>query len=511
MMTIRAVVFFAAVLPLAASIPEPIHTQQGDLTGVAGDSSAVRVFKGIPYAEPPIQGLRWKAPKPPTRWNGVFAADHFGSECIQPRAGFTSEDCLTLNVYTAAKAAADKLPVMVWIHGGALQTGAGSMYDGEALAKKGVVVVTINYRLGILGFLAHPDLTKESDTKSSGNYGILDQIAALEWVKKNIAAFGGDPGKVTIFGESAGSWSVNYLTATPLAKGLFERAIGESGAEFAPARSLADMEKMGEAVQEAVKARTLVELREKSPAELTAPNVRFQVGVNVDGWLLPQDVYSIYSAGKQNDVPMLIGSNNDEGTMFTRSGNLQSLKAASAAYGAHADDFLKVYSASTDAEAYDALAHNMRDRVFGWEMRTWARLQSKTGKNSVYMYYFSHVPPPPERVKGAYHGSEIAYAFGNLHVAPFAQPPNGAEPQWTDYDRKLADEMSSYWVNFAATGDPNGASLPKWPVFKIGSNEEVMSLGDTVESKAVPNKAGLDLLDTFMEEQRKLPHSPAAR
>jgi para-nitrobenzyl esterase len=204
---------------------------------------------------------------------------------------------------------------------------------------------------------------------------------------------------------------------------------------------------------------------------------------------------------------MLIGSNNDEGTMFTRAPvTIKALRdGAERQYGKDADDFLKVYPASTDEEAYDAQAHSMRDRTFGWEMRTWARMETKTGKNKVFMYYFSHVPPPPQRVKGAYHGSEIAYVFGNLIVAPFATPPNNATPAYTDYDRKLADEMSSYWVNFATAGDPNGKNLPKWPAFKVAKNEVVMSLGDTVEVKPVPNKAALDFLDTAIEKQRLKP------
>ena len=507
----RAATFLAVILPLAAAVNEPVKVEQGQVTGVDGATAGVRVFKGVPFAAPPVGDLRWKGPKAPAAWTGVRAADKFGAQCMQrsgpggAAASTPSEDCLYLNIYTAAKAASDKRPVMVWIHGGALTSGAGSIYDGETLAKKGVVLVTVNYRLGIFGFFAHPELTKESDRNSSGNYGLLDQIAALEWVQKNIAGFGGDPKRVTIFGESAGSWSVNYLTATPLAKGLFERAIGESGAEFAPARKLSEMEQAGVKLAQTMKANSIADLRAKPATDFQS--AQFATAANVDGWLLPTDVYTIYSNGKQNDVPMLIGSNNDEGTMFTRAPvTIKALRdGAERQYGKDADDFLKVYPASTDEEAYDAQAHSMRDRTFGWEMRTWARMETKTGKNKVFMYYFSHVPPPPQRVKGAYHGSEIAYVFGNLIVAPFATPPNNATPAYTDYDRKLADEMSSYWVNFATAGDPNGKNLPKWPAFKVAKNEVVMSLGDTVEVKPVPNKAALDFLDTAIEKQRLKP------
>jgi para-nitrobenzyl esterase len=514
MRTLRAASLLVAILPtlpsLRASIPEPIKTEQGQISGVAGATDGVRVFKGIPFAEPPVGDRRWKAPKAPAAWTGVKAADKFGAQCVQGRGGGTSEDCLYLNIYTAAKSASDKRPVMVWIHGGALTSGAGSIYDGEVLAKKGVVLVTINYRLGVFGFFAHPELTKESDVHSSGNYGLLDQLMGLQWVQRNIAAFGGDPKRVTIFGESAGSWSVNYLTATPLAHGLFQRVIGESGAEFAPARKLAALEETGVAAAKAANANSLAELRAKPTAEISG--MRFRTGVNVDGWLLPTDVYTIYKNGKQNDVPTLIGSNGDEGTMFTQSGTMASLKkTAEDQYGKDADEFLKLYPASNDAEAYDATAHNMRDRTFSWEMRTWARMQSNTGKSKVYMYYFSHVPAPPQAVKGAYHGSEIPYTFGNLIVAPFALRGSTQTPAWTDYDKKLADEMSSYWVNFATTGDPNGKNLPKWPVFKTAKNEVVMSLGDTVEAKPVPNKAQLDFLDKYFDQQRQLPTSAAAR
>jgi para-nitrobenzyl esterase len=239
----------------------------------------------------------------------------------------------------------------------------------------------------------------------------------------------------------------------------------------------------------------------------------FQTAANVDGWLLPTDVYTIYAGGKQNDVPMLIGSNSDEGTMFTpQTVTVQSFHdTAQRQYGKDAEAFLKVYPAGSNQEAYDAQAASMRDRTFGWEMRTWARMESKTGKNKVYLYYFNRVPPAPSRVKGAYHGSEIAYAFGNLIVAPFAANPDGAPPKWEDVDRKLADTMSSYWVNFATTGDPNGKNLPKWPVFKPAKVEVVMSFGNTTEVKPVPNKPGLDFLDTYFEGQRQAPSSTGSR
>lgn len=496
--------FFALslVLTLRAAIPEPVHVEQGMLTGVAGTLPDVRVFKGIPFAQPPVGDLRWKPPKPAASWTGTRSAAEFDAICMQRRpnaAGILntsmpmSEDCLYLNVYTSAKAANDKLPVMVWIHGGALTAGAGSIYDSEQLAHKGVVVVTINYRLGVFGFFAHPELSRESDRHS--NYGLLDQIAALQWVRKNIAAFGGDPARVTIFGESAGSWSTNLLAATPLARGLFQRVVGESGAQFEPLKTLSKAEETG------AKYGTLAELRAKSADAIQNEMGASFVGVNggysgpvVDGWSLPQDVYTIYSRGKQNDVPVLIGSNADEGTMFTpATANLQTLKESAQRYGAGADAFLKLYPAQTDAEAWRASADAMRDLVFGWEMRTWARMQTKTGKSKVYLYFFSRVPPGPAAARmGAYHSSEIAYVFHNTY--------RPGRP-WQEVDHQLSETMSTYWVNFAATGNPNGEGLPAWPAFDDGK-DLLMEFGDKVAVEPIPHQPALDFLDSYFAKHR---------
>ncbi len=483
-------------LPLLAAVNDPVKTESGSIAGVAGASPAVRVYKGIPFAAPPVGDLRWKAPKAAPAWTGVKQADAYGTSCLQapypensPYASENSakvgEDCLYLNVWTAAKSAKEKRPVMVWIHGGALTRGSGSTpnYDGDQLAEKGVVVVTINYRLGVFGFFAHPELTKESDRNASGNYGFMDQIAALEWVKKNIANFGGDPNRVTIFGESAGSWSVNVLTASPLAKGLFQRAIGESGAEFARVGSLAEAEQSGLRFAKNAGADSLAALRAKPAADL----MKIAGGGSspvVDGYVLPKDVRTIYAEGKQNDVPLLIGSNADEGTAFS-AGTVKAegfRNSAKSRYGELADAYLKIYPASTDDEAKKSSAASMRDQIFGWEMRTWARMQNNTGKSKVYLYYFSKVPPGEFGAKlGAYHASEIAYVFGTL---------KGATP----VDKKLSDEMSSYWVNFATTGDPNGKALPKWPVY-LEKNEQAMGLGEKVEVIPAPHKDALDFLD----------------
>ena len=510
--TIFAAVFLATVQSVGAGIPDSVHVEQGLVSGVAGTDTDVLVFKGVPFAAPPVGDLRWRAPKPAAAWSGVRKADQFSATCMQRQPANStraiSEDCLYLNVYTAAKVSSDRRPVMVWIHGGALTGGAGSIYDGEALAKKGVVLVTVNYRLGVFGFLAHPDLTKESDRNASGNYGLLDQIAALEWVQKNIAAFGGDPKRVTIFGESAGSWSVNYLMATPLARGLFQRVIGESGGEFAPAQKLAEAEQAGVTFAATAGAASLADLRSKSADELQKLR-GFQTAANVDGWLLPEDVYTIFAKGKQSDVPVLIGSNNDEGTMFTPASVTAASfrETAEKRYAGDAEEFLKLYPFSSDKEAWAAQAASMRDLVFGWEMRTWARMQTKTGKSKVYLYYFSRVPPGKHRAAGAYHGSEIAYVFDNLQVAPFATGGNSQPTPWEDVDRKLAEAMSSYWVNFATTGDPNGKGLAKWPAYRA-TDDLAMGFGDDIQVKPLPNKPALDFLDRYFDRGRQ---APAAR
>jgi len=504
------VVLLAAASALAA-VSEPIRIENGLVTGTPGASPDVRVFKGIPFAAPPIGDLRWRPPQPARNWDGVRAADTFSANCMQRQAGGgafppyggdrsateMSEDCLYLNVYTTAASATDRRPVMVWIHGGAFTSGAGAIYQGEDLARKNVVVVTVNYRLGVFGFLAHPELTKESANHSSGDYAVLDQIAALKWVQKNIAAFGGDPTRVTIFGESAGSWSVNNLVATPLAKGLFQRAIGESGGQFTITRTQSEAEQAGAKFAEANGAASLSALRAMPAAALNGAN-GFQTSATVDGWVFPQDVLTIFKNGKQNDVPVIIGSNADEGSIFTPA----SVTTASfrqqieRQYGTDAEAVLKLYPSTSDKEARAAQAAAMRDRTFGWEMRTWARLQTQTGKSKVFLYYLSHVPPLPDAEWiGAQHGAEIPYAFNW---------PNGkqsAHVSWTDGDRKLAEQLSSYWVTFAANGDPNGSSLPKWNPYSA-KDDQAMGFGDVPRMIPVPHKAALDFLDGAIERSR---------
>ncbi len=498
----------AAALPLFA-IDDPVHVENGSLSGETGSSPGVRVYKGVPFAAPPVGDLRWKAPKPAGHWQGVRQATTFGAACYQtpyPRQSIyylepepMSEDCLYLNVWTAAKSGKEHRPVMVWIHGGGLTRGSGAVpfYDGDALAKKGVVLVTVNYRLGIFGFFAHPELTKESDRNASGNYALLDQIAALEWVHKNIAAFGGDPNRVTIFGESAGSWSVNYLMATPLARGLFQRVIGESGGAFGVMKTLKEAEETGKKFAVSHGADSLAALRAKPAEELLKASSASSFPPNVDGWLLPEDVYSVFAQGKQIDVPLIAGSNADEGKSLApwpSSGTPASfIEQARARFGDKAGEFLKLYPAASSDEAKASHYASFRDFSFGWQMRTWARLQSKTGKAKAFLYYFDRVPPGPDSGRyGAFHASEIAYVFENL------LPPR----PWEDADRKLAGELSTYWVNFAATGDPNRKGLPKWPAYQE-SSDIALELGDKVEPLPALHKAQLDFLDEYFAAQRK--------
>jgi para-nitrobenzyl esterase len=479
-----------------AAAPETVRVDGGRISGTTDDG--VRVFKGIPFAAPPVGDLRWKAPQPVVAWNGVRAADTFGPRCVQtpypPGSPYAtepapmSEDCLYVNVWTAA-GAGEKRPVMVWIHGGAWTRGAGSTptYDGIALAKKGVVVVTTNYRLGPLGFLAHPELTAESPQHASGNYAILDHIAALTWVQRNIPAFGGDPQRVTIFGESAGSWSVNVVQATPLAKGLFARAIGESGAQFARTPTLADAEKAGVAFATAAGAGSLKALR-AVPAEKLVGMPAFRAGVTVDGWVLPDSVRAIFAQKKQSHVPVLVGSNANEWTTlsdpatFPKTMDEFSTRMAAQFPGA-AQELEAAYPVKSDADIAGAMLGLGRDLTFTLEMRTWARLVA-SGGNNAYLYQFTRVPPGPNPAWGAYHASEIQYAFGNVGKHPWAQ----------DADKRLAEQMTSYWTNFAITGDPNGTGLPKWMPYDPTA-EPYLELGDTVQMKAHLLKAQLDFLE----------------
>jgi para-nitrobenzyl esterase len=498
----RFTIFWIAAT-FASAAPATVQLDSGLISGVDG------VFRGIPYAAAPVGKLRWREPQPVAHWDGVKKADQFGAICMQaaPRGATSapnmSEDCLFLNVWTSASSASDRRPVMVWIHPGGYQTGSGSTpgYDGEAVAKKRVVLVTINYRLGVFGFFSHPGLTQESEHHASGNYALMDQAAALGWVRKNIAAFGGDPQRVTVFGDSAGSSSIANLMGSPRAKGLFQRAVGESGAwmglSLTPTRTLAEAEQAGVKIAEGLQAPTLDALRAK-PAEDLLKAGRAG-GPVVDGWFLPEDVGTVFAGHKQNDVPLLVGSNQDEGTFFLQPTTAQKfMERSRMRYADQADAFLKLYPAGTDEEANASQLAAFRDEL-AFVMRVWARAQTKTGQSKAFLYYFTHQPPPPVGAtsrggfgSGATHGSEAQYIFGNL------LPPRA----WTDLDHQVSDMLSSYWVNFATAGDPKGKNLPKWPAFDDKRSDRPMVLGDQAAIGPAPNGAQLAFFEAVYEKER---------
>lgn len=420
------------------------------------------------------------------------------------------EDCLYLNVWTPARTANERLPVMVWIHGGAFTAGMTSipLYDGTHLAQKGVVLVSIAYRLGPFGFLASPQLAQETG-KGSGNFGLLDMIAALRWVKKNIDAFGGDPSRVTIFGESAGGIAVSMLAASPVAKGLFQRVISESGGYFQPPKFANEggqnglpeklAEKQGQAflsnlgTTDVKAARTLsAELILKESGD--AQSAHFWPVY--DGYVLPGDVYDLYQAGKFNDTPVLIGTNSDEGALFAQPGVTVSSFATEVrgGYDAKASVILAAYPSSNDTEAATASKNLFRDTAFAWPTWAWARLQSRVSKSPVYVYYFDHrTPLSPD---GATHGAEMRYVFGNFD--PRMGPPSPA-------DVALADKISTYWVSFAKSGEPNSAGLPSWPAFDENS-QQVLYIDGTIAAKPIPNQPQLQALNDYYSWRRAEAH-----
>lgn len=500
-MKISHQLFIAAslMLPIAAAIQQPVKVEGGMVSGAQGKDASILAFKAIPFAAPPVGDLRWKAPRSIVPWQGVRKGDKFSASCmqniVQEKKPWTyefmahnevSEDCLYLNVWTPAKSASEKRPVYVYLYGGGFNEGSAAVpaYDGEGLAKKGLVVVTINYRVGVLGYLAHPELTKESDVNSSGNYGALDQIAALRWVHNNIAAFGGDPGTVTVAGQSAGSMSVHNLTASPLAKGLFHRAIMESGGSGVAASGggpmmgapkLADAEASGLKFAEAKGAHSIAELRAMTwqklvepLAEGQRPTVRF--APIIDGYAFSLTALDAIAQGKQNDVVTLTGANLGElgGLGGQRPVTLESFQQqAKQRFGDRADEFLKLYPATSDDEARKAQMQSARDQSLV-SMYLWAARRAKTAKTKAYLYLWDHTLPGPDAERfGAFHTSEVPYVMNTLYTS---------DRPFTDADHKIADMMSSYWANFARTGDPNGKGVPAWP--PAGNKPELMEVGD---------------------------------
>ena len=489
-----SILLFAAVSMFAASSDLRVKTASGVVEG--RNDGAVHTFLGIPYAAPPVGDLRWKPPMPAAKWDGVRKATEFGPHCQQGRVyddmnfrdSGGSEDCLTLNVWVPAKTTSKKLPVMVWIYGGGFMAGSTSeaRQDGTHLAQKGVVVVSMNYRLGIFGFFVHPELAKESGRNSAGNYGMMDQLAALRWVHENIAAFGGDPANVTIFGESAGSFSVSAQMASPLAKGLFQKAIGESGAAFHSGGLSFDPlsereDKDAKLVSEKLGVSTLAELRAVSAEKLLEvfgkPGPEGDpFGPDVDGYFLPESVPAIFAAGKQNDVPVLAGWNHDEGSFDVvfapQKPTADSMKAnAVKDFGNKAGEFLRLYAAGSDEQTLRSAQDFAGDKFIAFSTWDWMEAQSKTGKQPIYRYRFDLGPPDANANApklGAYHSAEIEYVFGQLD--------SKAGIPWRVEDHELSEEMQKYWSNFARSGDPNGAGLPKWPVYSAADGWQVMFL-----------------------------------
>ncbi len=472
----------AAPLPLLAagsSVPV-VHTEAGALSGVHVAAAGLDEFKGIPYAAPPVGSLRWKPPQPMAAWSGVRKADHFGPRCMQRplfgdmvfRSDGMSEDCLYLNVWRPAHSAGKKLPVLVYFYGGGFVAGDGSesRYDGASLARRGIVTVTVNYRLDVFGFLALPALADESPQHATGNYGLLDQAAALRWVHQNIAAFGGNPAKVTIGGESAGSMSVSALIASPLSKGLMQQAIGESGSVLGnlKPRPLAQTEKEGEAFEQHVGAHSLADLRAMNANVLIkacGDKGVAEFSPTIDGYFLPRSPEAIYQAGEQAHIPLLVGSNSQEdyyADLFNgRAPTPANYRAVlEKQFGAHAAEALKLYPGNTAAEVKTSGTALAGDQFIAFATGRWMQLQRQTGHAPVYYYYFDQARPAKRDGSagpdsGAVHSSEIEFALGNLsgnHV--FA---------WTATDRKVSATMEGYWANFIKTGNPNGAGLPHWP------------------------------------------------
>jgi para-nitrobenzyl esterase len=491
---------------LMAQQPVPVKVEQGLLQGTREEG--LMVYKGIPFAEPPVGDLRWRAPRPARRWEGVRQADKFAPGPMQggnPPSG-KSEDCLYLNVWTPATAARDRVPVLVWIYGGGFNAGSTSetTYSGEKLAKKGVVLVSIAYRVGQLGFLAHPELSAENENHVSGNYGLLDMIAGLAWIQKNIAAFGGDPKKVTIFGESAGGIAVSMLCASPLAKGLFHGAISESGGSFGPPRPttfpgenlkrLRVAESAGEAYVKNAGFSSIADLRKVDAGKL--PPVRGLAWPIIDGWVIPDDQYKLYEAKKYNDVPVLVGYNSDEGASFSPPKTPEDyINAVKNRYGRFADDLIKAYPAGTTTVPKTARDLS-RDAAFGWHTWSWARLQAKTGKSKAYYYYFDqhpeYAPDSPRFGYGSPHGQEVAFVF--QHLNPNSQQATGT-------DQQISEAMATYWTNFAKYGNPNGKGMPEWPAFS-DANPVVMYFSQTAHTGKVPGEQSLKVLDAYFTWRR---------
>ena len=478
---------FCLSLRLSAQSPV-IKTQNGQISGYK--SGEISIFKGIPFAAPPVGDLRWKEPQPVKNWTGVLKCEKFSASPIQgdPKPfmmwteefitppGNLSEDCLYLNVWTPSKATTDKLPVFVWIYGGGFNSGSAAcaVYDGEEMAKKGIVFVSINYRVGVLGFLVHPELSAESANKVSGNYGLLDQIEALRWINKNISAFGGDPQKVTIAGQSAGSMAVCALVASPLAKGLFRGAIAQSGGILSDFmnRSFEDAEKAGVVFMQKMKVSNISELRKKTAAELLAAGGGFSPVS--DGYVTPKDVFASFSNGQFNDVNMMAGWVSGDGSLRgeQKMTTEKYKQQATEKYGNKAEDYLKLFPGDSDAQITASMTELGLMQFAALPAYRWAGFS----KSKAFIYSYIHVPvdKPGFPNYGAFHTSEVPFALHTLHL--WKRP-------WRDIDYTVETTMNNYWVNFIKNGNPNGTDVPEWKAYdKISGN--IMEIGD--QSKLIP-------------------------
>jgi para-nitrobenzyl esterase len=511
----RTIGLSAAAVLMAASVPaaDQVKVTGGILEGTVGADPSVRVFRGVPFAAPPVGDRRWKEPGAVVPWTGVRQADTWGTRCMQgvmfgaplrTRDQNMGEDCLYLNVWTTAQAG-EKRPVLVVFHGGGFAAGSASepRTDGEWFAKQGIVVVAPNYRLGLFGFLAHPELTKESGGHGSGNYGMLDQAAALNWVKENVAAFGGDPGNVTVNGESAGSLSVCALMASPLTRGLVQKAIGESGAYFpSPQRGLAEMtlaekEQAGLKFASLVGAGSLAELRAKPAADLLDAVMKASRGwgysPGLDGYFLTEKVAETYAKGQQARIPLLAGWNSSEMGMSV-SMNPQKPTVATFTeelkkqFGDKLETALKAYPASSDAEAQQSAADLASDLFISYSTWKWIEVHARTGQAPVYRYRFDRALPAANGVNryGAAHAAEIEYAFNTLDSDP--------NSSWQPVDRATALTLASAFANFVKTGNPNGPGVPDWPEF--GKTRQVMIVDAVSKAAPEPHRARYELMDT---------------
>jgi len=514
-------------------------TANGTVEGIV-EPSGVRAFKGIPFAAPPVGKFRWREPQPVENWQGVRKTEKFGPRAMQNpvfgdmgfRSDGMSEDCLYLNVWTPAKSASEKLPVLVYFYGGGFIAGDGSegRYDGESMAKKGIVSLTVNYRLGVFGFYASEDLTKESPHHASGNYGYLDQAAALAWVKKNIAAFGGDPDRVTIAGESAGSLSVSALMASPLSKNLFSAAIGESGSVLGtlPPVPLAQAEQAGAKFNDQVGKKTLTEMRAISAEELlkaTAVSGVPRFSSAVDGYFFPEPPLKTFQSGKQSQVPLLAGWNSEEMNyrmiLGKETPTLENYTAAvKKLYGEQAEKVLKEYNASTDAEVEQVATDLAGDRFIGFGTWKWIDLHSKTGGGKPVFRYFYARPRPAMNAemgnvsanlaggvskstdpatakaplpKGAVHSAEIEYAMGNLSLNKVYA--------WTADDQKVSATMQDYFANFIKTANPNGKGLPEWSPVKSEAGDHYMLIDVNSRLETDKHRGRYMLMDEMASKQ----------